>query len=658
MGEKNIELNYTNAGVRNILLLEIDEYKLSYDTENSDTYCRYIIANDTLNGLDINKYYLPIFYYDNSYNIYYTNNLKIGIDYLKNVSHKIGNIGLFNDSVSVLSSDFLVSEMYTDTDGFDRVDITIPDVYNDAEILDIYTGVFNSSLKNIHGTYTVPYKYGMIAMCCNFNNELKIESFNLGRVPDDSLYYLSKYSKLEGYSIIPLILVHNGKIIYNAFLNINKRYENDLKVIQDLRKKINSYAISGDIEAEYITETISAEEGTKKNTMFFAKSSYVKANGYLTKVSVRIDVVEPTLQIYRLRGNEMQQVGEINTSNAKPGKINTYVLNSPIEIQAGDYYMVNATAGYIQNGNSLIIRDGVVESNKAEFQQSFTYSYTYSYQKKTFYVLDSKGYGDFTTIEDVINNVPINSTVFVKNGEYSQINRNGLRNVFKKGINWIGESKSGVIFSHYTGDYSKTALVYSGTFKNITFLSGDNGSVTETPSNLAYSIHIDFMEREENVKFGCEFYNCNFVSYWHTCVGIGQRKDYVIEFHNCDFQYMGGVEKEDYSEIYKRCCIAAHNVANTEDPDLVGKGYTKLYYCRLHSNGSCCMMIHNHISIDYPNTWELIGNVMYSDMRGKDCVYSSNKKNYINEFDNYGTELSNMSYGNNISFLNADQLVE
>ena len=296
----------------------------------------------------------------------------------------------------------------------------------------------------------------------------------------------------------------------------------------------------------------------------------------------------------------------------------------------------------------LSLLDGVDANGEASIEIIDVGSDT----KKDYYVLSKDGDGDFSTIEDVLNNVPKNCTVFVKNGEYSQLKANGARVTFTKGINWIGENREKVIFSHYEAEYSSTSLVYSGTFKNITFLSGDNGTITEPPEKLAYALHIDFMLKEEDVVFGCFFYNCKFISYWNTCVGIGQRKDYVVEMHDCDFEYLGGVERESYTDIYVRGCIAAHNVADMSAVQYLGEGYTKLYNCRLHSTGNCCMMIHNHVGIDYPNNWELIGNVMVSDGRGTDCVYSSNKKGYIQEFDTYGTKLSKMSYLNNISFLN------
>jgi hypothetical protein len=670
MPTKTIDLGTPIYGIRNMVLLEIDMYEAIWEETVADLHCRYIVTNTDLSALDENKYYLPLFYYDGSYNIYYLNKVNTDLQDFYKKAHKIGTMGILNSSISVPTSDIEVSEKYVDNDGFDRVDVTIPDVFPDASIIDIYSGNNNyaDASKTIAGTYKVPYWYGMLALCSNANS-YKVEAFSLGGLvgaDSDELFFKNKYPLFNGYGVTPVILIYRGSIVYNAFLNINRRYESDIQRlddcsqnVQEAKEKLNLFAISGNINAEKVTETVTAPYGNTKNTGWFPKSSLVQNNGYLIKIDVKIDVIEPALQIYRLRNNIMEQVGEIDTSNAIARENNTFVLAEPIEVKIGDYYLINATAGYIQDGNSwLVTEGGDVQNNKAEFQQSFHYSFERTYQEKAFYVLDAKGEGDFLTIEDALDNAPINSTIFVKNGEYSQIKKNGNRVVFNKGLNWIGESRDGVVFSHYTGEYSKTALVYSGIFKNIRFLSGDNGIITpKDPNSLAYALHIDFMEKEEGVKFGCAFYNCGFTSYWNTCVGCGQRKNYVIEMHDCEFQYMGGPERENESNLYKRCCIAVHNVANTDNPDLIGKGYIKLYNCRLQSNGSCCMMIHNHVTIDQPNIWELIGNVMYSSIRGKNCVYSSHTQSYITEFDYYGTELSKMSFGNNIEFLNANQNV-
>ena len=264
---------------------------------------------------------------------------------------------------------------------------------------------------------------------------------------------------------------------------------------------------------------------------------------------------------------------------------------------------------------------------------------------KTLYVLDKNGGGDFITLNDVIDTVPSNSTVFVKCGEYDY-----TRVRFKKGINWIGENRDKVIFSHYTADYDDTPICDSGTFKNITFKAGDDGTIQDYPLHLAYSLHLDGMQIEDNVQFGAFFYNCKFVSYWNTCIGIGMKKDYIIELHDCELHYLGGAERENYETDYVCSCISMHNSAR----EPLGKGLLRIYGCRLRSSGNCCMTIDNKHPKDYPSEWEMIGNVLYSDIRGKNCVYVTNTLEYWDgeEFPTEYVLNSKMSFGNNIDFLN------
>lgn len=285
------------------------------------------------------------------------------------------------------------------------------------------------------------------------------------------------------------------------------------------------------------------------------------------------------------------------------------------------------------------------------------------------YILDSSGHGDFSTIEETLLLAEKNSTVYVRDGEYSLLTVGGRRVDFIKGITWIGHERESVIFSYYDGVYGHAPIIHSGTFQNITFLSGYKEGVSPSvaPASTGYCVHLDFMEREEGVHFGARFENCHFKGYWNACIGFGARKDFVLEVVNCHVELlidhnpvMDGVEHPN--KRFRYCCVASHGVETTEDPDLIGSGIFKCHNNVMYSTKPAVVVLMDYVGgvygdNVYPVYWEFIGNSCYSEVNHYNCVYSSTVNDYISSWtENERRELLPTSFGNTVSAMNKNTL--
>lgn len=279
---------------------------------------------------------------------------------------------------------------------------------------------------------------------------------------------------------------------------------------------------------------------------------------------------------------------------------------------------------------------------------------------RNYYILDSNGNGDFSTIEEALQLADKNSTIFVKNGEYSLLTSANTKVGFVKGIKWVGESREKTIFSYYSGKYTDAPIMRSGVFDNITFISGYKSGVSPSvaPEKTGYCVHVDFMEKEEDVFFGVRFNNCHFKGYWNTCIGCGMRKDFVLEVHDCFIENLINEnpimdDVEHPNARYRFACISSHSVANTEETELIGSGTVKLHNNRLLSSKPSVITLQDNVgNVDYPVIWEFVGNSCYSENNQYNCIFSSTANAFISQWDNTRKLLSPLSWGNNINILN------
>lgn len=594
MPSKTINLGTPTDGIKNIVLLEIDEYKGTSGSTEADTFCRYVVANGSLSSLDSNKYYLPLFYYDTNYKIYYLNKVIRDFESLYNISHKIGNLGILNIANSILTKEITVSEKYTDDEGFDRVNVTIPDVFPDASVLDIYTGEYNYGSKIISGTYAVPYAYGMLALCCNYGT-YRVESFSLQAMSSDPLYFKNKYLTLEGYSITPLVLIYKGAIVYNALLNINKRYENDLEEVKNTHNK-----------------DVSSVNSTLENLISTEKIDLVFKQGYVAGGSVDFEVKSSTSWVYTVI--PIENLFSIKTFAG--GSANTTGLFAVHFMREEELIVDNYISSYSSSdgGNSILLNSfnlkdiekpqeakyiviNCYATNKEEAEvYSQLYASQYVIQKikeiegaigetpihNTFTVRKTPNSGEYGTIQEALNQAKEYDSIIIYEGVYEEQHLHIPQGLKMEGIGKV----------EIRGKYPENTDVTTVTANST--LECNKGATLKnlivTAQNMRYPIHADF---SNGAKANWDIRNCKFIHYGNKEVydymtSQGQETNGTL-FTACS-AWGGGTYGGDtvycedcYFESVGRAFSTHNNTGATYTN--IGPSRVKLVNCELVSKG-------------------------------------------------------------------------
>jgi len=155
---------------------------------------------------------------------------------------------------------------------------------------------------------------------------------------------------------------------------------------------------------------------------------------------------------------------------------------------------------------------------------------------KSFIVVDAKGRGDYTNIQDALDNINDSETnrvvIVVMNGTYPRFTfKKGNQNILRY-VDIIGMDRDHCIVKSTTGAYETPAadIRINGLVKNLTFMNTADDYVS-SQSSFAYAVHMDF-GRSDTI-----FENCRFYSQVGPGVGIGMVSDMTLEFRNCFFEH-------------------------------------------------------------------------------------------------------------------------
>lgn len=190
------------------------------------------------------------------------------------------------------------------------------------------------------------------------------------------------------------------------------------------------------------------------------------------------------------------------------------------------------------------------------------------------------GSGDFTSIQEAVQQVESGATLLIYPGVYEE-----YVEIIDKTVNLIGASRDDCILISDTKNYHYIPLtVGAGTIYNMTICgsnptkenivsfverdydSTDMVSVYDWQSQFpGYAIHID-----QDYSYGKELLieGCRIISDSNQCVGIGCRGWNRITFSNCQFFSNGGG------------CIFLHN---TQSPYADGEAYFTMKDCELRN---------------------------------------------------------------------------
>lgn len=206
------------------------------------------------------------------------------------------------------------------------------------------------------------------------------------------------------------------------------------------------------------------------------------------------------------------------------------------------------------------------------------------------YIIAQDGSGDFTTIQEGVNNAQDGDVLIIREGIYNEAVL-----LMNKDISLIGTDKDRCILKYDTNSYRHSPLtIAAGTVENLTICGVDTGMerICLTDEEIAkineelvgdswerqknykgYAVHID-----QNFLYGrkLKFKNCHIFSENSHCVGIGTRGNSLISFENCDFLSTG-----------EGSCIYMHDPTT---PEVSGVSEFKLICCKLTSSLSPYVM--------------------------------------------------------------------
>lgn len=153
--------------------------------------------------------------------------------------------------------------------------------------------------------------------------------------------------------------------------------------------------------------------------------------------------------------------------------------------------------------------------------------------EKSYIVVDASGNGDYTNIQDAVDNANDSEsnhvTIVVMAGVYPRFDaysRTALRY-----LDIIGINKNSCIVKDSTANYDKCSanLRINGTLKNLTFKNTTENHTVDGSHKYSYAVHNDF---GPSVTL---FENCNFYSEGGPAVGMGIYAGSDITFENCEF---------------------------------------------------------------------------------------------------------------------------
>lgn len=155
--------------------------------------------------------------------------------------------------------------------------------------------------------------------------------------------------------------------------------------------------------------------------------------------------------------------------------------------------------------------------------------------KIPFKIVDINGKGDYTSIQDAINDAEEDDTILIMSGVYEEsVSTWKIINgsTFGKRVHLVGIDKTTTILKNKSQNYSDPPLAFSnGSIRNMTIYA--EGGNTQTESTSCYAMH---METHSLYGKDAYFENCIFKSNVNYPIGIGLRGGGAkLTFKNCDF---------------------------------------------------------------------------------------------------------------------------
>lgn len=346
-----------------------------------------------------------------------------------------------------------------------------------------------------------------------------------------------------------------------------------------------------------------------------------------------------------------------------PGTYDTLSVkeNVPIDIDTikpedAEYYRIMLFYPNIDTDNLVIYSNATGLHKEIEYLKE---KLSRVYNLSNLLIVDEKGNGDYTTIEDALNNA--NDTdenhviILVMPGTYYPAPAQGFNaqpyEESNRNISIIGVDKNSCILKGDVGyyyyqigvDYSLLRLNGNVTIANLTLdnrsdlyeqTATENGWDLTSPHCRAYCVHVD-KDRQENSIV--EIRNCKMYNDHFTCVGFGTRPNSTLRIIDCETISDVSEEKNTLSTFSTFGTIYGHLYANSIEPNQ----NLEITRCKIiNTNYKTAVNLMDAAGESAGGNVELIQNV---------CVTVDNT-NAFKKVDKF--VLDKICFGNNISSMN------
>lgn len=187
---------------------------------------------------------------------------------------------------------------------------------------------------------------------------------------------------------------------------------------------------------------------------------------------------------------------------------------------------VDLSKTMVVEGDSL--PDKFLEYNEYEYLEIENLRIT-DLKKGNIIRVEKDGTGDYSTIQDAIDNADENTTIMIGVGEYRE-----AVSELDKNLTLIGVSRDKVVLYNDSNSYGDPPLeIAKGYVSNMTIYAKKNeGTIKPETGYTPYGVHIDWLNSKNQTL---TFDNCVLKSDWNAGAGIGLRGGFKVTFRNCEF---------------------------------------------------------------------------------------------------------------------------
>ena len=253
------------------------------------------------------------------------------------------------------------------------------------------------------------------------------------------------------------------------------------------------------------------------------------------------------------------------------------------------------------------------------------------------YVVALDGTGDFTAVADAVAAAGSDDFIYIKSGEYDEV----IDLPENKRVHLVGENRCNTIIYNTYGDYFRAPLTMGGgSLEELTIYSKKVEGVTPA-EHVSYGIHV---EKHSLYNNSLLIKNCIVKSDYSAALGMGMRGGCEIVIENCDF-----IHGSDSAALYFH---------DSDYDAYVGEQHITVRNCRLQCKGNPLGILFlqsqnkSDVYVTFQNnfirTKQGVNNIRVLNWYGGE---STDPDDFLHL---YRWRLTDMSYGNNVSDLNAE----